>query len=617
MNLKVNQETQIFAKSLLTKINVFGRESNANDVTRIYYKNLSFINNDNTIIDELGYLLKKGTCSNLIGQESILSSHRILQKIKFNTGGSVLYDFEPHTYSNPRNTLEDFQERNLDNYIFTNYTPVYNNQLGSYVFEVGTGIKKIFFGFKGSLTTLSITRPGQSDIQGASTYGSSINPNLLCLNSLRQLETYGITGLYRLPNFNPASYNNLLIKGINYPSEANTNKFLYSHGHRIKRIAYFEGDVSQTLLQNDAAVPNAEREISFNYSADTSEKVSSGKTHTSEPYGSNILDSYILYEKVTAKVRGVGKSEYYFNNVAENADYWRSLNSLPKKIKSYNNANQLLKEQQFDREFKYYSNLPNLSKVDREPIVYKEQVKTKEYIGSNIAEFISNITNDTISRQVIYSKNTNLKTNEITEMYNNFIKINKTYVLDKTDNYFNGVKTMSSKNTYDANANLKFQEVSKNNQPFQKVGNENTLFNSRGNVREYIQLNGTFVSNIYGHEDTKLVAQLVNAKYTDVSITTINNISKFSKESWGINLFTPIPPTYNEANLISSLNLLRTNHPNAFITTYIYNSLIGVKSITDPNSDTQTFEYDNQNRLERIKDHQGNTLNSYQYNFKN
>nr|WP_317632005.1 RHS repeat domain-containing protein [uncultured Flavobacterium sp.] len=619
LELSFKNGEQKFNKLLLQKISVFGKESISKDITEVFYKKTPSVNYNNAVLDDKGYIVKKGTCKNIRGKESILSTYGILQKIKFNTGGVVLYDFEPNTYSNARNSLDDFRYQNLDNYIFTNYTPIYNNQIGAYAFQVGNGVEKIIFGLSGQSSSLSIARPGESNMQGSLVYGSVLNPEDLCISSLGYINTNGITGLYRLPTYNPNS-SNLFLKGVSYPTESNTNKFLYSHGLRIKRIAYFEGNVSQNLLQNNASVPNAEREITFNYSADDAGKISSGKTHSSEQYSSEILDSYVLYEKVTTKVRGIGKSEYYFNNVAENANFWRSLNVIPKKIKTYNNSSQLIKEQEYEREFKYYSNQPNnVTLVSREPIVYKEQVKSKEYIEGNIAEFISNITNDTISRQVIYSKNTNLKTNEINETYNNFIKINKTYVLDKSDNYFNGSKTMSSKNTYDANANLRFQEVSKNNQPLQKVGNENTLFNSRGNVLEYIQPNGTYVVNMYGYEGTKLVAQLVNAKYADISKPTITSISKFSNETGqrrpgSLNIYLPV---YNEANLISNLNSLRINHPNAFVTTYIYNTLIGVKSITDPNGDTQTFEYDNQNRLVRIKDHQGNTLNSYQYNFKN
>ena len=53
------------------------------------------------------------------------------------------------------------------------------------------------------------------------------------------------------------------------------------------------------------------------------------------------------------------------------------------------------------------------------------------------------------------------------------------------------------------------------------------------------------------------------------------------------------------------------------ITTFIYKTLIGVSSITDPKGDTVYYEYDDLNRLKFIKDAQGNLLSENQYKYKN
>ena len=72
-------------------------------------------------------------------------------------------------------------------------------------------------------------------------------------------------------------------------------------------------------------------------------------------------------------------------------------------------------------------------------------------------------------------------------------------------------------------------------------------------------------------------------------------------------------------------NTLRTKLENlrsafgiqAMVTTYTYDPLIGVTSITDTRGETFFYEYDSLNRLLYIKDAQGNILKENKYNYKN
>ena len=56
---------------------------------------------------------------------------------------------------------------------------------------------------------------------------------------------------------------------------------------------------------------------------------------------------------------------------------------------------------------------------------------------------------------------------------------------------------------------------------------------------------------------------------------------------------------------------------NAQVTTFTYDPLIGVTSVTDPRGETIYYSYDNFNRLEFVKDAQGNILSKNEYNYKN
>ncbi len=57
--------------------------------------------------------------------------------------------------------------------------------------------------------------------------------------------------------------------------------------------------------------------------------------------------------------------------------------------------------------------------------------------------------------------------------------------------------------------------------------------------------------------------------------------------------------------------------PNAMVSTYTYDPLIGITSMTDPKGYTMYYTYDDLNRLKTIKDQQGNILSENEYHYKN
>ncbi|QMU66143.1 MAG: hypothetical protein GKR88_21045 [Flavobacteriaceae bacterium] len=74
-----------------------------------------------------------------------------------------------------------------------------------------------------------------------------------------------------------------------------------------------------------------------------------------------------------------------------------------------------------------------------------------------------------------------------------------------------------------------------------------------------------------------------------------------------------------ESDLRADLALLRDSFSGtaAQITTFTYDPLIGVTSITDPRGRTLYYHYDSFNRLQYVKDHDGNVLSEHSYNYKN
>lgn len=125
----------------------------------------------------------------------------------------------------------------------------------------------------------------------------------------------------------------------------------------------------------------------------------------------------------------------------------------------------------------------------------------------------------------------------------------------------------------------------------------------RGNIIEYRNKGNFYIVILYGYKQSLPIAKIENATYTEVQAYEANlqNISN----------------TGTEANLISALNSLRTALPNAMITTYTHKPLIGVSSVTDTKGNIQTYHYDSFNRLQFVKDKDGNILSENEYNYKN
>lgn len=140
------------------------------------------------------------------------------------------------------------------------------------------------------------------------------------------------------------------------------------------------------------------------------------------------------------------------------------------------------------------------------------------------------------------------------------------------------------------------------------------IYDSDRNILELKQSNGVPVSYIYGYNNSQPVAQLVGVSYSEISPTLLGDIhskSNLDNDSCHGSV------SCNETNLRTELNKLRQAFPDSQITTYTYNPLIGVTSVTDPRGQTSYYDYDNFNRLKAVRDSAGNLLEETTYNYKN
>lgn len=143
---------------------------------------------------------------------------------------------------------------------------------------------------------------------------------------------------------------------------------------------------------------------------------------------------------------------------------------------------------------------------------------------------------------------------------------------------------------------------------------DEVLFESyypNGNIQQVSKEDGMKIVYIWGYNKTRVVAKIENAIFAQIPTATYNTIISTSNADNDRTIGT----TGNEGALRTALNTLRADLPNAMVTTFTYDPLIGTTSVTAPNGTTQYYEYDAYNRLQFIKDFEGNLLEEHDYNY--
>jgi len=162
--------------------------------------------------------------------------------------------------------------------------------------------------------------------------------------------------------------------------------------------------------------------------------------------------------------------------------------------------------------------------------------------------------------------------------------------------------------SHPANANL-IAPVSEDYQS----GSQNPLetriaynrYDSKGNPVHIVKDNAEQVVYLWGYNHKHPIAEIKGASYSDVTAkiaeTTLNAIAAKNE------------PTSTD---LSTIDNLRTQLPNALITTYTYRPLIGMLTMKDPREVVTQYEYDSFGRLITVT-HAGKVIETYTYNIKN
>lgn len=156
-------------------------------------------------------------------------------------------------------------------------------------------------------------------------------------------------------------------------------------------------------------------------------------------------------------------------------------------------------------------------------------------------------------------------------------------------------------------------------QKYQYSKGSNTLYNIRkfnkydstGNIEEISLREELYTVYIWGYNNQYPIAKIENAKFPEVSSFVADLKTKSNADNDRTKNYAG-----KEGTLRQALDNLRAALPNAMVTTYTYDQLIGMTSMTDPKGYTSYYEYDEFNRLRLIVDTDNKVIEKISYNYE-
>jgi len=385
--------------------------------------------------------------------------------------------------------------------------------------------------------------------------------------------------------------------------------------------------------------------------------------------------SHVGYSKVTEQIIGKGRTENYFvnnynqsciNMAARGTSLLIGDGDLTNQI-VYDNNNNKIKETLFNYNFNYPDNLNTyfISGSILDPVtnyvneyhgtnsdgfgnysyalfggiihnysinLYKsllDSTVTREYFPAGSSNYIETTVRNIYNNKYLLSNHLATSAdNSITEstyqyaheknnqklINANMIGIPLETAVIKKQNASDQGKTISRTETkYDNAANLfPTSVISYDLQNTASTEITYDQYDNKGNLQQYTTKDGIPTAIIWGYNQTQPIAKIVGATYAQVNILAAGIISASDLDA--------LDPS-NEPALITALDDFRknSNMANYQITTYTYDPLIGVTSITPPSGIREVYIYDFANRLMEIREgsQTGKLLKEFKYNYKN
>lgn len=649
--LLLNKESSIISKYNFLYNNYYGHYFGQNNGKRILVE-LSKINNASQIIektklayDENGSETNYGNYGTVDFFQTNSAIHPkyktlgLLKKITLPNKGSIVYNFEANeVFSDKTNYIankEYIRDPSIEYIVDSNIT-FNTSQTNIYNLNIDV-IRKIKVSFIVEENNNPIYTPRKPDLEpyqvpldfslknssGQVIYSFDYNSSDSNKSVLYTLDP----GNYTL-NVIGSGNGEFIISRI----EANPKPYRNSTHERlcrIRNIKNFDSDGSQKDI------------VEYNYDLFTN-PISPSSTRYSD-FNSDFPT--ITYKNVSVKENNgvTGYTKYYFKTIA---DYPQSFpeyfyqpfyeivnDGLLSKTEVYNSTNNIVKSidinytiEELPNAASYYISDENQSGTYTKPAWLKNKTEiVKEYgINNNVLQKTIE-THYNINNYEVSSTKDTAPDGAITESFikyaqdlskDNLITANMISIPLETETKINN-KTVSKTEIKYENTTTLFPSsvVSTNpNDSSTKTAIKYDSYDIKGNLVQYTtdydssSGTGNTVTIIWGYNKTQPIAKIEGAKLSDIGTLADDIVTKSNADI----------DTATENTLLIALDTFRneTSLKDYLITTYTYDPLIGVTTVTLPSGMRQIYKYDTDNRLKSVTDANGNIIKEMKYNNK-
>lgn len=261
--------------------------------------------------------------------------------------------------------------------------------------------------------------------------------------------------------------------------------------------------------------------------------------------------------------------------------------------------------------------------------VYLNNSTTKDYPSNNnsVNSIQNNIFNNLCllnTKSTLFPDNNLIETNykySNDKQVQKLINANIVGIPLEIENKRNGKMTNKTEIRYDNPSNLLPTSILsydlQNNTSVQEMTYD--VYDNKGNLLQYTMKDGVPVTMVWGYNQTLPIATIEGATYSQV-------MQAFGLNSGDNSSYLQLPivnksnldiDDASESILVAELNIFRNKAElkDFRISTYTYNPLIGVTSITPPSGIRENYKYDSSNKLEKVIDITGKILKEYKYNY--
>lgn len=425
-------------------------------------------------------------------------------------------------------------------------------------------------------------------------------------------------------------------KHLGEPVETIVRKPSSTGQARISTIKYYN-EISSSI--QTGTIPAKVEEYNYNKFDNPAESSGRYVEGGVAEDGVTALNPVILYQNVKISGGTEGYTKYYFKTPY---DYPRTeLNSRPfwpnfsimrsgllAKKEIYNALNAKVADEAFDYTFMEYDApeyLPVSSGVVGNFYVKTTWIKdlkvtSRNYFDSGVTETKNEVFKNTNNYLPNLERNTSFdgSIQETTYKYaldkNNQKLIDANMVglpLDITTivkkNASDTGKLLSRAETKYDNPGNKYPSSAVSYDSQNSVASEVTFsrYDTKGNLEEYTTKDGITVSVVWGYNKTQPIAKIEGAAYSQIAPYVTDIISKSDLA------------VISEQDLQNSLDAFRNNAnlSNYQITTYLFDSLNRMKTMTPPTGVRAVYQYDAAGRLQKVEDATGKVLKKYEYNY--